>query len=138
MSGIAIDACGLAEGLVHGDFHPGNIRGNPGHLVLLDWGDSGIGHPLLDQPAFQARIADTLVDAVRAYWHEAWRRAVPGSDPVRAATLLAPLAAARQAVVYRRFLDGIEASERAYHRADVPDWLERTAALLRTEHQPVG
>jgi hypothetical protein len=43
------------------------------------------------------------------------------------------VAAARQAVIYQRFLDQIEASEHAYHRADVPDWLERTVAVLRAE-----
>ena len=61
------------------------------------------------------------------------RRRCPGSDPDRAARLLAPVAAARQAVIYRRFLDNIEPSEHAYHAADVPDWLRRTADLLAVE-----
>jgi hypothetical protein len=127
----AIAACGIADGLVHGDFHAGNFRGDPGRLILLDWGDSGVGHPLLDQPAFLTRIDPTEVEAVRYRWHHAWRQAAPGSDPERAADLLGPVAAARQAVIYQRFLDNIEASEHAYHRADVPDWLQRTAGLLR-------
>jgi len=129
----AVDACGVPGGLIHGDFHPGNVRGEPGRLVLLDWGDAGIGHPLLDQPAFLTRIDPSFVDTVRDHWQGAWRRTVPGSDPRRAARLLAPVAAARQAVIYRCFLDNIEASEQAYHRADVPDWLGRTAAILRAE-----
>ena len=58
---------------------------------------------------------------------------MPGSDPDRAARLLVPVAAVRQAVIYRHFLDNIEVSEQAYHRADVPDWLGRTAEILRTE-----
>jgi phosphotransferase family enzyme len=128
-----IEACGLPDGLIHGDFHPGNVRGKPGRLVLLDWGDSAIGHPLLDQPAFLSRIDPATVPSIRERWHEAWRRALPGCDPARAAQLLAPVAAARQAVVYQRFLDSIEPSEHAYHRADVPDWLRRTAAILRHE-----
>ena len=52
-----VASCGLPDTLVHGDFHPGNFRGTAGRLALLDWGDSGIGHPLLDQPAFLTRIA---------------------------------------------------------------------------------
>jgi Ser/Thr protein kinase RdoA (MazF antagonist) len=130
-----IESLGLPEGLVHGDFHTGNVRGEPGALVLLDWGDSGIGHPLLDQPAFLTRIDPAEVDMVRDHWHAAWRRAVPGSDPDRASSLLAPVAAARQAAIYRRFLDNIEASEQPYHRADVPDWLRRTAEILRGERR---
>jgi Phosphotransferase enzyme family len=128
----AIAACGLPDTLVHGDFHPGNTRGTEATLVLLDWGDCGTGHPLLDEPAFLDRIPEAAVAPVRERWHAAWRAAVPGSDPARASLLLAPVAAARQAVIYRAFLDGIEPSEHPYHRADPADWLGRTAALLRS------
>jgi hypothetical protein len=129
----ALAGCGIGDSLVHGDFHPGNLRGGDGRLVLLDWADSGVGHPLLDQPAFLTRIPAEAVNAVRRRWHDAWHAAVPGSDPEGAGQLLAPIAAARQAVVYRRFLDNIEASEHPYHRLDVPDWLHRTADLVRAE-----
>jgi Ser/Thr protein kinase RdoA (MazF antagonist) len=127
----AIDACGIAETLVHGDFHPGNHRGDGASLVLLDWGDSGVGHPLLDQAAFLDRIPAGDVEPVRVHWNETWRRRRPGSDPERAASLLAPVAAARQALIYRGFLDRIEPSEHVYHASDPADWLTRTAALVR-------
>ena len=128
----ALAACGLPDTLVHGDFHPGNVRGDGTTMTLLDWGDAGVGHPLLDQPAFLRDVPDPAVVAtIRARWTDAWRTVVPGSDPKRAASLLAPVAAARQAVIYRRFLDGIETSEQPYHSADVPDWLHRTAAIVR-------
>jgi hypothetical protein len=128
-AGIA--ACGLADTLVHGDFHPGNLRGDAQVLTLLDWGDSGVGHPMLDQPAFLTRIPRDAVAPVRVHWLQLWRTAVPGCDPDRAAALLAPVAAARQAVVYRRFLDGIEPAEHNYHRVDPAEWLHQTADLLR-------
>jgi hypothetical protein len=98
---------------------------------LLDWGDSGVGHPLLDQPAFLDAIPGACVGAVRAHWLQQWSAAVPGSDPARASVLLAPIAAARRAVIYRNFLDNIEPSEQVYHRADPAMWLKRTAALVR-------
>jgi hypothetical protein len=124
-------ACGLPDTLVHGDFHPGNFRGDGRALTLLDWGDSGVGHPLLDQPAFLDRVPGDAVATVREHWLRQWRDAVPGSDPARAALLLAPLAAARHAVIYRGFLDRIEPAEHPYHRADPAEWLRRTAALVR-------
>ena len=126
-------SCGVPDTLVHGDFHPGNFRGTADRLVLLDWGDSGVGHPLLDQPAFLTRIAERNVPAVRARWEESWRAALPGCDPRRASILLAPVAAARQAVIYRKFLDSIEPSERVYHRNDPADWLQRTAVQFAAE-----
>jgi hypothetical protein len=129
----AVETCGLPDSLLHGDFWPGNVRGVPPALTLLDWGDSSIGHPLLDQAAFLGRIADAGVEPVKRHWMSLWQRHVPGSDPARAFTLLAPVATARQAAVYRRFLDHIEPSEHPYHRADPAERLARTADLLRQE-----
>ena len=138
----AIAACGLPDTIVHGDFHPGNVRGGDdlrrdvdgggagNHaLTLLDWGDCGIGNPLLDQPAFLDRIASDVRATVSDHWWDAWRRHRPGSDPARAAFLIGPVAAARQALIYQRFLDHIEPVERRFHDADVPEWLARTASL---------
>jgi hypothetical protein len=128
-----IDECGIAATLVHGDFSPGNLRGDDRSLVLLDWGDSGIGHPLLDQPAMFSRAPGDAVEPLRVQWTREWNALVPGSDPARAARLLAPIAAARQAVIYRKFLDNIEPSEHPYHRADPSAWLARAAELARSE-----
>lgn len=125
----AIAECGIPDALVHGDFHPGNLRGTAEQLVLLDWGDSGVGHPLLDQAAFLAWVPEDGRDLASATWARLWREAVPGSDPERASRLLGPVAALRQAVIYRLFLDGIEPSERIYHEADPQTWLARAAAL---------
>lgn len=142
----AVQACGIPNTLVHGDFHPGNVRGvartaaaapgggpgGTGKLVLMDWGDSGLGHPLLDQAAFLEFVRPEDGARVREVWSAAWRSAVPGSDPDRAASLLAPLAAVRQAVIYQVFLDRIEPAERVYHVADPSMWLGKAAAAYRS------
>jgi hypothetical protein len=130
-----VAACGLADTLVHGDFWPGNVRGNVLGLTLFDWGDSGVGHPLLDQSAFLDRTPAGAVAAVRQHWVRRWCEASPGSDPARAMRLLGPLAAAKQAVVYRRFLDNIEPAEYPYHRSDPGERLRRTATLVRETHR---
>jgi hypothetical protein len=134
----AIEACGLPDTIVHGDFHPGNVRGESGSLVLLDWGDCGVGHPMLDMSAFLARIPPDAVDRVRSQWRISWLTAVPGSDPDRAAALLAPVASARQALIYQVFLDAIEASEQPYHRDDPAEWLAQAATVVRAEHAPLS
>jgi hypothetical protein len=54
-----------------------------------------------------------------------WRQRLPGSDPARALDAVWPIAALRQALIYRTFLDGIESAERIYHAGDVPNWLRR-------------
>jgi thiamine kinase-like enzyme len=137
ISGLAgrwteIDDCGLPPTLVHGDFHPGNFRGPAGSLVLMDWGDSFIGHPLFDMPAMLER-AGPSAHRVRQEWIQAWAEAVPGSEPARAAELLGPIALLRNALVYRSFLDEIEASEHPYHAADVPRWMAAACRQLHGE-----
>jgi Ser/Thr protein kinase RdoA (MazF antagonist) len=123
-----LDSCGLPNTFVHGDFHPGNVRWTSDGPVLLDWGDVGVGHPLFDLPAFLERAGPHTAE-LEARWLERWARACPGNDPHRAAKLIAPIAALRQAIVYRGFLDGIEETERVYHRTDVPEWLGIAAEL---------
>lgn len=125
----ALYACGLEDTLVHGDFHPGNHRYDGDRLALLDWGDSGVGHPLLDTTAFLERVPPDRLERVRASWTTAWKEAYPSADVAHAADLIRPIAALRQALIYRRFLDGIEASEHVYHREDPATWLRRAIAL---------
>ncbi|HYO85394.1 MAG TPA: aminoglycoside phosphotransferase family protein [Dermatophilaceae bacterium] len=124
----AIAACGIPDTLVHGDFHPGNVRGDDDRLVMLDWGDSGVGHPLLDQAAFLERVPGPDRHLVLADWSALWRKAIPGSNPDRAADLIAPVVALRQAVIYRLFLDHIEPAEQSYHSADPALWLRRAVS----------
>lgn len=115
--------CGIPDTLVHGDFHPGNVRGDGTHHVIIDWADSAIGNPVFDL----TRMGDDLT----GQWCAHWRRVAPGSDPERAAALAAPLAALRDAATYAAFLANIEPTEHPYHAADVPHAL---TTALRTSH----
>lgn len=129
----AIDACGIPEMLVHGDFHPGNVRATGERLTILDWGDCYIGHPLLDRPPMLERIPPATVERIDRLWLDCWRARLPDADVATAARLLEPVAAMRLALVFQLFLDNIEPSERVYHRDDPEVWLLRSAALLRAE-----
>ncbi len=131
-----IGACGIPDTLVHGDYHSGNVRGAPGRLTMLDWGDTGVGHPLLDLPAFFRTVPPSAVDRIEGFWLDAWEAAVAGCDARRAAELLAPVAAGRQATIYQTFVDNIEPVERRHHDADAIEWLARTAELARAERAP--
>ena len=114
---------------MHGDFHPGNTIGDGPHPVVLDWGDCGVGHPLLDQAAFTGRMGDADREVVLAFWAARWQERFPDSDPRRAERLIAPVAAVRQAMIYRMFLDNIEPDEQVYHSGDPATWLRRAAEL---------
>jgi hypothetical protein len=123
-----VRACGLPDTLVHGDLHPGNVRGDGDRRVIIDWGDAFVGHPAFDI----LRLTETLNPGTAApllgAWNLRWRATVPGCDPDRAVGLLRPVAPLRMAAVYATFLANIEPSERPFHTADVPACLARAAA----------
>ncbi len=125
-------ACGIPDTLVHGDFHPGNVRGRPGRYAILDWSDSAVGHPLTDELAFFRSLGEGDRERVRAAWSASWRRVVPGCEPERAAELLQPVMPLVAAMVYADFCAQIEPDERVYHTRDVPAALRAAASL------PVG
>lgn len=127
----AVAACGVPDTLVHGDCYPGNMRGDGTRRVIIDWGDSMVGHPAFDL----IRLRDWPPDGpttLRDLWCAHWRRQVPGCDPDRALDLLAPVAALRDAVTYAGFLDAIEPGEHPYHMIDVPDGLRRAIITRST------
>ena len=123
----AIAACGVPDTLVHGDFHPGNVAGRPDGYVILDWGDSFLGHPLIDELAFTEGLSPSGQQAARDWFVSDWERIVPGSDPARAARLLEPMVSLLAAVMYANFCRDIEPDERIYHASDALRML-RTAA----------
>lgn len=56
----ALAECGIPDTFVHGDFHTGNVRWTDAGPVIFDWGDCGVGNPLLDLPAFDRNLASTV------------------------------------------------------------------------------
>ncbi|TDC43099.1 aminoglycoside phosphotransferase family protein [Micromonospora sp. KC213] len=115
--------CGLPDTLVHGDLHPGNVRGDGHRRVIIDWGDAFVGHPAFDILRLTEGLAPDTADPLVAAWCARWRASVPGCDPQRAVELLRPVASLRMAAVYAMFLANIEPSERPYHADDVPRYL---------------
>jgi hypothetical protein len=128
----ALAECGIPDTFVHGDFHTGNVRWTDAGPVIFDWGDCGVGNPLLDLPAFDRNLAVEDRPAARSRWIEQWTAYVPRSDPAKAVALIEPIGPLRLAIIYQRFLDGIEQTERRYHEADVPQQLREAARLAST------
>jgi len=124
----AIESCGVPDTLVHGDFHPGNAQGRPGGYVLLDWGDSFVGNPLVDELAFVRHLRRADRGTARQWFVDAWRRIAPSADPEQAARLLAPVLPLIAAVTYHDFCAAIEPDERVYHQADVGRMLRQAVA----------
>jgi Phosphotransferase enzyme family len=89
----AIDACGLPDTLGHGDFHAGNARSDGTRRMLIDWGDSFVGHPGFDALRIVERQPPDAAARLLTHWANRWRATAPGCHPERALELLAPVAA---------------------------------------------
>ena len=126
-------ACGLPDALVHGDAHPGNAIGSGDRTVLIDWGDSFVGHPGFDALRIGVGLEADAEQELIEGWARLWQASVPGSDPLRAARLLRPVESLRLAAVYAHFLANIEPSERVFHADDVRLGLDRAVELAAVE-----
>lgn len=113
----AVAECGVPDTLVHGDFHPGNVRSDGTTMVIIDWGECVVAHPALDLLRMCTGLSDTR--ALEDMWCAHWRTVVPGCHPERTIDLLAPVAALHGALSYRTFTRLVEPDERPYHDADV-------------------
>jgi hypothetical protein len=131
----AIEQCGVPDVLIHGDAHPGNARIGVHPPVVFDWGDSGYGHALLDLAVLDRHDPAPAESQIRRQWIGLWEDAIPGCDAERAWRLIRPVAVARGAVVFQRFLDNIELSERVYHASDVEPFLDRAVKLMAAESE---
>ena len=73
-----LETLGLGPTLVHGDFHAGNVAFHQGRLVVFDWSDAVVGHPLMDAAAWIWEAADDRALAARwETWVDAWSPRVP-------------------------------------------------------------
>jgi phosphotransferase family enzyme len=124
-----LDACGLPHTLVHGDFHPGNVRSNGERAVLLDWGDAFLGHPAFDILRLCEGCSADDAASLTSAWSARWQERYPTSTPARAIMIARPLAALRAAAVYASFVAQIEPSEHKFHADDVPAMLALATKL---------
>lgn len=127
-----LDTAGLPITVVHGDFHPGNWRSDGSTRTIVDWADTFIGHPATDIQ----RLVDWLPPANRDHavgtWTTVWKTWLPAADPQRALAPISVLNHLIYAIMYQRFLDNIEPTERIYHEDDPASELRRAVEALRS------
>jgi phosphotransferase family enzyme len=80
-----VEAAGLPETVVHGDFHSGNAALVDDRIVIIDWSDAAISNPAIDLVTWIAWSGDRPdeVAAATDAWVDAWSGAVDG-DALRA------------------------------------------------------
>lgn len=103
----------MADTLVHGDFHPGNVALVHGRPVVFDWSDAAVGNPLVDlvtwieeedEPTRRERLIDACLDS----WSSALDPAAARADLV----WILGAGAAYQVVSYVGILEHLEPATR--------------------------
>jgi hypothetical protein len=127
----ALRARGIGDTLVHGDFHPGNVRVDGDRITILDWGDAFVGHPAFDALRLTDGCSPEDAERLLQRWCGRCRERWPGSDPEGAVELLRPVVPLRHAALFAGWLPQIEATERPYHARDVGACLAQAAQAWR-------
>jgi hypothetical protein len=85
MAVARVEAVGLPESVVHGDFHSGNAALVDDRIVIIDWSDAAISNPAIDLVTWIAWSENRPdeVDAATGAWAGAWSGTVDG-DALRA------------------------------------------------------
>jgi hypothetical protein len=80
-----VEAVGLPESVVHGDFHSGNAALVDDRIVIIDWSDAAISNPAIDLVTWLGWSGDRQaeIDAAIDGWVDAWSGAVD-RDALRA------------------------------------------------------
>ncbi len=130
-----LEDLGLPATLVHSDNHPGNARGSPRGVTLLDWGEAFIGNPVTDLLGLIGGLSAAEAAPSIAHWCASWKSVAPRSKPELALEIAPFIAALHGAATYAHFLQQIEESEWPYHSEDVPRCLKVANELLRASSE---
>ncbi len=125
----------VPDGLVHGDFHAGNIRRKGRRTLFFDWTDVCIAHPFLDVPTllFEAPPHLSRPSAqrrLRRAYLEPWQAFASAAELEALLDHACVLGIIHTLVSYEQILDSMEPGSRWELEGAVPYWLERLAAQL--------
>jgi len=125
----ALAELAIPETLVHGDFHPWNAVWERDHVVIYDWSDACVAHPLFDFATF-SRFAD---EDVRPELIDAYVSARPDLEEQtlrKALPLAYPLACVHHSISYARIEEVLEPRERDLFGDAPRRWIERALAAV--------
>jgi hypothetical protein len=128
----ALQALGIPDTLVHGDFHPGNVALVRAEAVLLDWSDAAVANPLVDVLTWidWTRDDPELTAAVWELFLEQWEGIVDVQRFREQRNRFAGLGAAYHAVSYAGIVAGLEPSHVPMHADGLCGYLDLLDATV--------
>jgi Phosphotransferase enzyme family len=119
-----VEALGLPHTLVHGDFHPNNVLCTDTGVVVFDWSDSAVSHPLMDIAVWASWFRDepAQYDSVWRVFADAWADHADPTDVLAARPLLEGITGAYHVVSYAMVIGGLEPLRRVEARSGLVDF----------------
>ena len=111
---------GIADSIVHGDLHHGNMLVRDDGVAVIDWSDAAIGQPFLDL-APVLKIGEKQRGALVDAYVEPW----PGNGLREAAAIGEALGCVYQAISYRAINAAFEPDDQWLFANQHGEWMER-------------
>jgi hypothetical protein len=135
-----VEAVGLPESVVHGDFHSGNAALVDDRIVIIDWSDAAISSPAIDLVTWIAWSGDNRVeiDAATEAWIGAWSDTVDGDALRTVVDDVLIVGAAYQIVSYDGIRRNLEPATRYTMTGGGDYFLKALERILDARDHPVA
>jgi hypothetical protein len=119
-----VEQLALPDLLVHGDFHPGNVRVVDDRTVIFDWSDAAIAKPFVDVLTWATWLPHDP-DAIDALWQsfaEVWGDVLPPPTWLELRPVLEGIAGAYHVVSYAGIVRSLDRLRRPEHAGGLTEF----------------
>jgi phosphotransferase family enzyme len=127
-----VEQLGLPDVLVHGDFHPGNVRVAGDRVVIFDWSDAAISKPFVDVVTWATWFDDDPAarDALWQSFAEVWAAVLPPAAWLELRPMLEGIAGAYHVVQYAAIVRELEPLRRPEHGGGLKEFFRLLDAAV--------
>jgi hypothetical protein len=124
-----VEQLGLPDVLVHGDFHPGNVRlvgDRPERVVIFDWSDAAIAKPFVDVITWATWLPHdpSARDALWESFAEVWAGVLPPATWLELRPTLEGITGAYHVVSYAGIVRNLDRLRRPEHAGGLAEFFK--------------
>jgi hypothetical protein len=121
-----VEQLGLPDVLVHGDFHPGNVRFVGNSMVIFDWSDAAIAKPFVDVMTWATWLPHdpSARDALWQSFAGVWADVLPPAAWLELRPTLEGIAGAYHVVSYAGIVRSLDRLRRPEHAGGMTEFFK--------------
>ena len=121
-----VEQLGIPDVLVHGDFHPGNVRLAGDRMVIFDWSDAAIAKPFIDVMTWATWLPHEPAarDALWQSFADVWVDVLPSASWLELRPTLEGIAGAYHVVSYAGIVRNLDQLRRPEHAGGLTEFFE--------------